>query len=51
MSYIGKIFVSRCDTTGSDVDITETAIELAPLEHDTSYSRKRVSTSSVVFCF
>lgn len=24
-------------------DIIETAIELAPLDHDTSYSRKRVS--------
>lgn len=32
--------------SASGGDITETAIELAPLDHDNSHSRKRVSCSS-----
>lgn len=32
-----------CFYLASGGDITETAIELAPLDHDNSHSRKRVS--------
>ena len=33
--------------SASGGDIIETAIELAPLDHDTSHSRKRVSGFSI----